>query len=386
MNHRERILAMIVLGIVVVAGLGLMVHTFLLGPLDDRAARKKALLDEIDEMQTRIEQIEAQLPKLNTWQQMSLPADVNLSERQYGEYLSGLTRKARIAQGAMTVIPKRNEARSTIPALGGAARAKPYNTVSFTLRGTATLDQIVVLLEGFYHTSLMHKINRLDIKKPMTVFTATPGQPQRQNTVDVTIDIEALILGKAAKRSTLLPTVDPYLVARDAITAVQGGPYGLALVPWAVGMTGPLGPRRLAPTNRDYVRIGGKNVFFGSVRIQVPTKDNIDVTQFVKLTDITGTVSRSEAKLYNMWTNSDNYRLRTTAGFNAFKIVNDEGDTLVQANVVRIDLRQVIFKVGDKYYALHIGDTIQDAMKRPLKEADLKQLGLVTALTPSTGN
>jgi hypothetical protein len=36
----------------------------------------------------------------------------------------------------------------------------------------------------------------------------------------------------------------------------------------------------------------------------------------------------------------------------------------------------LIFEASEKYYSIHVGDNLLEAMKRPLSESRLKELGL----------
>ena len=89
-------------------------------------------------------------------------------------------------------------------------------------------------------------------------------------------------------RAQLLPGVDRRLLALDTVSVLQGGPAALALVPFAAGPTGPLGPHVLAHPPKEYANIAGKNIFTGPSRFLVERDGPaVDVTRFVHLTSIT---------------------------------------------------------------------------------------------------
>ncbi len=145
-------------------------------------------------------------------------------------------------------------------------------------------------------------------------------------------------------------------------------------MPWAVGPTGPLGPGVLAAPTREYASIAGKDIFYGpavSGELVVDRKDTIDN---VYLTDISYN-DKWEAFLYVRYNNSK-IRLRTSAGFNSFRVRDDKGETLAQGKVVRIDDRDLVFQSGDRYYAMHVGQNLEEALKHPLGASELKELGL----------
>lgn len=371
MNARERLLAIAALGAVVLAGLAVMAYQFFLVPIDSRKMALRTLQDDLGKKQERIEQITTQRAKLTAWRQLSLPGDVEFARREYSKYLVNLLTSSHFAPGA-TVSPKAADARTNTQQ-PGVRRAEPvYTRLVFDVKGQASLDNVVDLLQRFYHTSLLHKIDKLQVRKPVVV-----NNQQRSNELNVEMQIEALVLNGADKRAYLLPGVERPLLALDTIATWGGGPSGFALLPWTVGLTGPLGPRRLAGGEREYAAIAGKNIFYGAAPV-AERKDSIDVTQFVYLTDITRNDRRAEAQLFDRY-NGRAYRLRDSVGFNAFRIRDDEGETQVQATVVRIEDSDVIFKVGEKFYSLHIGDNVQEALRRPLKAEQLKNLGLTAA-------
>jgi len=103
-----------------------------------------------------------------------------------------------------------------------------------------------------------------------------------------------------------------------------------------------------------------------------------------KITDITYN-GRGEAFLYARFNNTKT-RLRTSAGFDSFRVRNDKGETLVQGKVIRIEDRDLIFQSGDKYYSLHVGQNLEEVLKHPLDASQLKELGLAAAATAGNGN
>ena len=104
----------------------------------------------------------------------------------------------------------------------------------------------------------------------------------------------------------------------------------------------------------------------------------MEVTQFVRLIDITRNNRRTEAWRYNRYT-LQYTRLRAEPGFDSFKIVSEKGDTLVAGKVVRLEPRDLIFRVAEKYYSMHLDQTLEDAMKKPLTTDQRKQMGLVAS-------
>src|SRR6202011_4890037 len=101
----------------------------------------------------------------------------------------------------------------------------------------------------------------------------------------------------ADNHAYLLPNVDQRLLAIDAAAALQRGPSGLGLALLAAGPTGPLGPGTLARPARNYAALAGKNIFVGFPSAKERTGEEVEVSPFVYLTDITATPQKQEAWL-----------------------------------------------------------------------------------------
>jgi hypothetical protein len=243
-----------------------------------------------------------------------------------------------------------------------------YTRLAFTVQGHATLESLVKMLEDFYRTSLLHQVKNISIQRPVTV-----GPQQKQGELDVNLTVEALIVNGAENRQRLMPGVDRRLALIDVVTTMRGGPSGMALGAWAVGPTGPLGPRTLAQPPREYAAIARKNIFFGPTAEERGPAAELGSTRFVFLTDITRTPLRYEAYLYDR-SNNRQTRLRSSRGFDAFRITDKDGGTRVQGQVIHIDSRDLIFRVGEKYYTMHLGQNLEQAMERPLPSEQVDYL------------
>src|SRR5437870_3406532 len=79
MNARERILAVAVVGLVIVAGLGVVFYQFYLSPYRARQANLERLRKEGETKQARISEIAAQRAQLERYRQQSLPADLDVA-------------------------------------------------------------------------------------------------------------------------------------------------------------------------------------------------------------------------------------------------------------------------------------------------------------------
>jgi hypothetical protein len=341
MNTRERLLAITVIGIVIVAGLGVMFYQFYLSPYRTRETNLTQLRKQTEAKEARINEIAAQRAQLERYRQESLPADLDVAKVQYTRYLEGLLRENGFKE--ISVAPRPVNSRGA-PTLGN--KTPIYTQLGYTVQGRATLQSLVGMMDKFYRTGLLHQIKTVTVQRPLTT-----QQGQRQDELDVNLTIEALVVAGADKRATLMPTVDKRLAAVDALTAMRSGPAGLGGALWAVGPLGPHGPGVLAEPERDYAAMRFKNIFFGPPTPQVAQRNEteIEALRYTILNEITTThigSGRRQAMLYDQSSNEKS-RLKTMGGFNTFPLVrNSQGLTLVHGEVVQINDRGLVFRVG----------------------------------------
>jgi hypothetical protein len=343
-------------------------HQFFWKPLTARDARIASLTDELEEQETTILRGKKEKPRLDRWRQLSLPPDFDAATRAYYQYLNNLMLQCGFPPGTFTVTPPKVDEQRSSKMLAG-KKQPVYTSLVFQVNSeNARMSYLAPMLEGFYRTPLLHEIKSLTIEVP-----SVAGPSQAKDDLQIKMTIEALIVAGADQRNYLLPNIDRRLVALDTFTALQGGVPGLALAAWAAGPTGPEGPGELAQPPRNYLAMADKNIFQGRP-LQKPKGDQVDVTKFVYLTDISFNGSQSpEAFLYNQFTNKQT-RLRTSPGFNKFVIRNDAEETLLDAQVIKIVKWDVIFSAGERYYRLHIGDNIQNAMRQALDREQVEAL------------
>jgi hypothetical protein len=367
---------MILLAAIVLGGGGFLLHLLYLKPMTEKENAAAKLQKDIDEKNERIDQVMAERARLERWKAQSLPADKDLAMREYEKYLSDLFRKSGFTSAAgLTITPKSSA--NDKSAASTSTKGPTYITLEFLVTAHANLEDVIKMMEGFYRTSLLHRIKNVTLTRPLTT-TGPQGQVTKANELDITMTIDALVLQGAENRQYLMPGVDKRLLAIEMATVLSGGPSGLALAPWAVGPLGPLGPGKLAAapgmSPRDYLAMTEKNVFMGP---PPPGQKGplVDAKQFVHMTTISSKDGKEwEAFLYNRIDGGREIRLRASAGFNSFRI--PDGDSTVQAKVIRIDAEksEIIFQMGEKYYALHNGQTLEEALRKPLSDTQLKDV------------
>jgi hypothetical protein len=362
MTTRERSLALGVVTAAVLGGMAFLYYKTFVAPLQDLDASMVTLQQDVENKEERVERINRAKGRLERWRQLSLPSQLDFSQREYEIYLSGLLQDSGFPP-TRQIMPKTPEKSSQVIA----GKGPIYLRLPFTIQAKATLASLVDMLERFYRTPLLHQVKRLSIGRPSTL-----GTQAQSGELDIHLTVEALIVAGAENRQELLPGVTKRLAALDILAALQGAPTGLGLAIWATGPTGPLGPRVLAQPPRQYATIAKKNIFLGAIeRPEVQ-----EVARFVHLTDVTHDSERPcEAFLYDRY-NGSTTRLRAETGFDTFWVRDSEGETLVRGKVARLDGRELVFQVDDSYYSMHVGENLAQALKHRLTADQLKVLGL----------
>jgi hypothetical protein len=183
--------------------------------------------------------------------------------------------------------------------------------------------------------------------------------------------VEALMVAGAEERRTLLPGTLAY-------------------------------PPTVLAKSREYDRLVKRNMFVGVAAPsernteQRVTEDRADVLRFIKLTTLYYNPDRRrwEASLYDqaagprrveeedddgnktgevrlIWERHLNTRTLTE-----LKVQDRYRNTILDAKVVHIDERQLIFQADKHYFRLRCGDSLHPAIEKPLKDDEVRELGL----------
>ena len=309
MNPRERILALLLLGAVVVAGGALISYQFLLAPLRNRQAAADELNKQIAAKDQAVKDLQDKKAQVERWRALSLPGDVNKTWGDYQKYLNDLLAECGFAPGAVSVSSRPPETNTA----GSKAKKQTFVKLTYELNGHGNLASIARLLERFYRTPLLHQIKSVDLLKPQTV-----RADQKADELDIKLKIEALVVEGAPKRDKL---IDEQTLPLPTLAAKQ----------------------------RSYADIATRNIFAPPAPpAEVEVKDAPDNNVHIRLTDITRSGQDGpQGWLYDRL-NKVNVRLRDEAGFNRFVLVaDDDGTTVVRGSVVHIDNdnRELVFRV-----------------------------------------
>ena len=192
----------------------------------------------------------------------------------------------------------------------------------------------MAFLQSFYNTPVLHRIRTLTITKPTTL-----RQGQRQDELDISMVIEAVIVDGVKPRETLMPK-EP--LKAEYLTA-----------------------------KRNYNDILARNIFLGPNTSSDPGRINpVEITKYNKLTTVVQNHWSGKVEAFFRDLAAPNpsleVRLRPSAGFDEFAIKDGNGESIVKGKVIKIDVdnREVYFKVGDKYYRIHTGQSFEQAMRK----------------------
>lgn len=259
MNARERTLAAVLMGMIVVAVAGGAAWLFVLVPLGEKNQAADKLGTEVDKLRADLATSRKDAPRAAEAKKRSLPADAAIAKREYAEMLSRVLQKAGIAPGYR--VTEKTVDNAGTPSFAGTKKLV-YQKVSYELAfERADMWNVKDVLEGYYKLNVLQQITHIDIKVDTSPNQAGGTKLKAGDRHDLVVKIgtEAIILDGAENRRTLLPVP-------TAFAGVGGGLgyFGVSLNPEAGrGLT----PLQLAPVlatrPRDYSLLVLKDPFHG---------------------------------------------------------------------------------------------------------------------------
>ena len=262
MSTREKTLAVVLAVLIVVGGGGGLAYVFVIEPLAEKEKQTKALANEVDDLQDRMNKFAKDAPRLAVANKRSLPTDPSIASSEYYAMIERLIRQAyggTIPPGLSITDKKITEMKApTTP--GQPAKKAPYTRVALEVEfKKADMWAVHDFLTGYYKLNLLQQITALSIKRDdENVAKKGPGATDRKD-LTVKLTTEALILEGADPRRTLLPV-------STGFAAVGGFPgyEAIALTPEASrGITPTQFVQILATKPRDYSLIVRKDPFHG---------------------------------------------------------------------------------------------------------------------------
>ncbi len=372
MTQRERNMLWIVLGLggLVVGGGAFVGASRFLAGLNQKDTQIAALEQEVAASRARIAGLAQKQQKYERWRTISLPSNATVAKARYLGYLKEVAKRHQLN---VTQLDESGGNRAAT------SRSSPLmNVLVYDLKAETSLPRLIGFLSEFYSTNLPHVIRRIDIVAP-------EGRGGETRLV-VTLKIEALSLPTAANRDYLSAMPERTLLGIDVLTALKGGPSGLALGPWLFSPTGLHGSRKLAShqqPDRDYTRLITKNIFaglappVGSV-VEDKPKPDAKVLETIQLSGIVSNFYKTEAILRYYHEKERYLSLRDEPPFNSFEIKDDNNQVVMKGKVKVITDKCVVIMLDDKHYLLRLGQMLNQALAKEMTEEELKAYGVET--------
>jgi hypothetical protein len=388
MTQREKVMATALVAALAVVGGGAVFYLFVYEPIMDARAQIDAEQDKVTKAHEakakEAEQIAAIFrvnPRLGQWQKISLPprdpaakkkVGVSLEEKkqrhlsqlqvEYERYLFNLMRRNGFRNDSIAVKAARGDRRAA-PMLR--PKEPVFDRLAFTVSGQGTADALARMLKAFHTTPLLHQIRTMTVSlTPPRVLGPTPPRGAAavpSGSLDVNFTVEALLVNGAEDREALMPAKLAYP------------------------------PPVLAQPARNYDVLAKRNMFTGVVSTSagpgstptsptVVSEDRREALRFVKLTMLWYNEDRHrwEATMYDQARGGKEMSFNTRV-LNDLKINGKGEDPVLDAKVVLIDEKQLVFKEGDKFYRVGLGEFLFPAVRKTLTNRQVRDLGLTPA-------
>jgi hypothetical protein len=178
MNQREKILAAAVLSLLVLWGGSKLWSRY----SDSLANQRSALIaaqSKLDDAKLNLERGRMAVKQMEAWQQRSLPADRDVAQTLYREWI-----RSKCSEAGITIDDIQPDQR-TAPTVA-------YTTIGYTITAHGSLKAVASLLYSFYRSTLLQQITRLQVR---------PGGDAGQ--LSIVMQVEALVLPGSANTAKL---------------------------------------------------------------------------------------------------------------------------------------------------------------------------------------
>ena len=158
-------------------------------PLEERAAEKASLLEDIAKRELDMAKFKKAARELKVWKGQALPGDTEVARSLYQGWL--------VKQVGAAGLTNPN-----VDSSEPISRKGLYNSLSFSVRGRGTLAQLTQFLFDFYRADHLHQIQSMSL-------TPVP----RSDELEITFAIEALSLADADRKDSLTTKVSDRLAS-----------------------------------------------------------------------------------------------------------------------------------------------------------------------------
>jgi hypothetical protein len=319
LSKREKVLATVVgafgVGLVLWLGFGLFS-----GPLDTLRTQVDAHNERLSGLQDQVRRAKRAQDQMVQWNRQALPSDWGRAGSLYQSWLLELAGKAGFRQKKV----EPGEVRS---------RGDSYRMLPFTVRGQASLDELVAFLYEFYSAGHLHQIRKLAVR-PI----------EKSKDLDLVIAVEALSL----------PTAD----RKDQLSQGRGNRLALgSLAEYreAVGRRNVLAPYRPPPPVRPSTPV-----------VAEPKPEPFDPSKFAYVTGIVE-VNGEPQVWVKARTTDEKFQLRQGDKFQMGPF---------SATIARIELRNVEIEIDGKRHTVPLGSNVRgEAAGKEEKAEGKKQEG-----------
>lgn len=185
-KQRERILMAAAGGLVLLLGAQFAFQKYTTAR-QFRQAQIDALRDQISERELVSARGARAADRIAEWERRSLPADLELANARYGEWLLGLVRDARLQR------PNVESTRHlAVSQTVGGKNEVIYHVLPFSVRGRGKVEDVTRLLYQIYRAKHLHQVQRLSLKPT-----------EKEGELDINLSLEALVLPTADRLEKL---------------------------------------------------------------------------------------------------------------------------------------------------------------------------------------
>ncbi|MFM7843567.1 MAG: hypothetical protein ACKPEY_04970, partial [Planctomycetota bacterium] len=192
MNARERMMALVV-GVLLACGVVYFIYDSIAGWFEKRNQQIAQLNQQVEEKQRKLKLANRAVAKLRSYEDKSLPSDVDLARSLYQTWLLEKLDDAEL-----------HDVNVTIPG-GGRGRQGAFVRHTFEVTGKGNLAQLTSLLFELHSVDRLHRIQRL---------TINPIKDSKD--LDIGLTIEALSLAGATETDSLNDQLTDRLRLADA--------------------------------------------------------------------------------------------------------------------------------------------------------------------------
>lgn len=178
-NSRKLLLYIALGGFAIYFGGEHLMSSYVEGPLKLKQQRKEGLEKDLKKARKKRADSKAALKKLESLEKYSLPTDTEVARSLYRSWLTELAEKSRFQGAHVDSGPAAN-------------RKGAFESLTFSVRGKATLNHVVRFLYDFNQAGHLHRIQSMNL---------TPSG--KDGSLEVVMAIEALILPGCARKDQL---------------------------------------------------------------------------------------------------------------------------------------------------------------------------------------